>query len=41
MDAATYWLVVPIVGNVLTIPLWIWLLHDLSKRKRSQHTSSR
>jgi hypothetical protein len=34
MDAATYWLVVLIVGIALTIPLWVWLLHDLAKRKR-------
>lgn len=34
MDAATYWLVVPIVGNALSVPFWVWLLYDLKRRKR-------
>jgi hypothetical protein len=36
MDFATYWLLVPIVGLVASIPAWIWLLHDLAKRKRKE-----
>jgi hypothetical protein len=26
MSLETYWLVVPLVGIALTVPLWVWLL---------------
>jgi hypothetical protein len=26
MSLQTYWLVVPIIGIGLTVPVWIWLL---------------
>ena len=34
MDFATYWLIVPLVGIVLTVPAWVWLLWSLRHKHR-------
>lgn len=32
MSFETYWLVVPLVGIALTVPVWVWLLSHPRKR---------
>jgi hypothetical protein len=35
MDAATYWLITPLVGIGLTVPVWAWLLLARPHGKRT------
>ena len=35
MSIETYWTVAPIIGNVLTVPFWAWLIY--TTRSKRQH----
>lgn len=37
MSLQTYWLVVPLVGIALTLPVWAWLLWT-RRREAHDHT---
>jgi hypothetical protein len=39
MDFATYWLLVPLVGIGLTLPVWVWLL--LARHHHTGHPTVR